>query len=41
MNADIIASFKRHYRKCQLEYIVDMIDAGKNSYKIDQFTVMR
>ena len=41
MNADIIASFKRHYRKCQLEYVVDMIDAGKNPYKIDQLTVMR
>ena len=41
MNADIIASFKCHYRKCQLEYVVDMIDAGKNPYKIDQLTVMR
>ena len=41
MNAGIIASFKHHYRKCQLEYVVDMIDAGKNSYKIDQLTAMR
>ena len=41
MNADIIASFKRHHRKYQLEYIVDMIDAGKNHYKIDQLIAMR
>ena len=41
MDAGIIASFKRHYRKCQLEYVVDMIDAGKNPYKIDQLTAMR
>ena len=40
MNADIIASFKHHYHKCQLEYIINIIDAGKNSYKIDQLIVI-
>ena len=41
MNVDIIASFKCHCHKCQLEYVIDMIDAGKNSYKIDQLIAMR
>jgi len=42
MDAGIIAAFKRHYRKSQLQHAIDMIDVGEsNSYKIDQFKAMQ
>ena len=42
MDAGIIAASKRHYRKSQLQYAVDMIDAGEsNRYKIDPLKAMQ
>ena len=41
MDADIIATFKYHYHKYQLQHAVDMIDHGKAPYKIDQLKAMR
>jgi hypothetical protein len=42
LDAGIIASFKRHYRRRQLEYTLDLLDAEiGNPYKIDQLTAMK
>jgi hypothetical protein len=41
LDAGIIASFKRYYRRCQLEYALDLLDAGRNPYKVDQLTAMK
>ena len=40
MDTGIISAFKRHYRKRQLHYAIDIIEDGKNPYKIDQLTAM-
>ena len=43
MDADIIASFKCHYRRRQLAHALDLIDLEecRNPYKVDQLTVMK
>ena len=40
MDAGIISSFKRHYRKRQLQHAIDIIKDSKSPYKIDQLTAM-
>jgi hypothetical protein len=41
MDAGIIASFKCHYRRRQLSHALDLLDAAKNPYKVDQLTAMK
>jgi DDE superfamily endonuclease len=41
LDAGIISSFKRHYRKRQLEHALNCIEAAQHPYKIDQLTAMR
>lgn len=41
LDAGIIAAFKRHYRRSQISYALDLLDAGKNPYKVDQLQAMR
>jgi len=41
MDAGVIASFKRHYRRRQLSHALDLLDAAKNRYKVDQLTAMK
>jgi DDE superfamily endonuclease len=41
LDAGIIASFKRHYRRYQLEHAIDLLEASKNPYKVDQLTAMK
>src|SRR5436853_2878269 len=41
LDAGIISSFKRHYRRRQINHAITLLDAGKNPYKVDQLTAMR
>jgi len=41
MDAGIISSFKRHYRRRQLSHALDLLDAAENPYKVDQLTAMK
>jgi hypothetical protein len=41
LDAGIIAAFKRHYRKRQLNWALDQLDVGKNPFKVDQLTAMK
>jgi len=41
LDAGIIAAVKRHYRRSQISYALDLLDAAKNPYKVDQLQAMR
>ena len=41
LDVGIIASFKRHYRRYQLEHAIDLLEAGNNPYKVDQLIAMK
>jgi len=41
LDSGIISSFKRHYRRRQMQHAIDAMELGKNSYKVDQLTAMR
>ena len=43
LDAGIIAAFKKHYRRRQLAYALDLMDAGSvaNPYKVSQLQAMR
>jgi len=41
LDAGIIAAFKRHYRRRQIEWGLDQLDDGRNPYGITQLQAMR
>jgi hypothetical protein len=41
LDAGIIASFKRHYRRKQIAWGLDQLDDGRNPYSINQLQAMR
>jgi DDE superfamily endonuclease len=41
LDAGIIAAFKRHYRKHQLNLALDQLDDGRNPFKVDQLIAMK
>ena len=41
LDAGIIASFKKHYRRYQLRHAINLIDVGRNPYQVSQLEGMR
>jgi DDE superfamily endonuclease/Tc5 transposase DNA-binding domain len=41
LDAGIIATFKKHYRRRQIAWGLDQLDVGENPYKVNQLQAMR
>jgi DDE superfamily endonuclease/Tc5 transposase DNA-binding domain len=41
LDAGIIASFKKHYRRYQLRHAINLVDIGRNPYQVSQLEGMR